>query len=363
MDSSGIRSRGVPLVLAESDGRFYEIYLADDDRSYEDALLVGQRVYRRDLLRGDSSIVFEDGVVPRIARAYARAHPGARPLAPDESELEDPSVQATDEIELLGVHGPFVSFEYHADVELPRAEPWHTARRGVIDLRSGRIKRLRELFADSAANRVAREGKQFYRAAVDSVLVARRNADSVDDERRRRAAAIASQFRFDRNSFSLGALDGQPSVDFAAVGTGPDMAGELLPVAPVPGGHPGWWSKVSARFPIAEGDADRWQRPGSGADYGVLAHYDSTGDSARLALTDRSNHEWPLLSVAAPVFQMYWLDGGAVDSAQRRALQKAFDDALLYDERVRTVRSTQRMRTSVIVPVVLRLRPYTRARS
>src|SRR5690348_11098817 len=52
-----IRARGVPLTLAQYDGRFFEVFIADDDRSYQDALLVGLRVYRRDLLSGDSAVV------------------------------------------------------------------------------------------------------------------------------------------------------------------------------------------------------------------------------------------------------------------------------------------------------------------
>ncbi|HWC44848.1 MAG TPA: hypothetical protein VG868_01935, partial [Casimicrobiaceae bacterium] len=75
-----VRARGAPLILARYDGRFYEIFIADDDRSYADALLVGLRLYRRDLERGDSAVVFEDSIVPRVAREYGRAHPGAHPL-------------------------------------------------------------------------------------------------------------------------------------------------------------------------------------------------------------------------------------------------------------------------------------------
>src|SRR3954462_8798305 len=53
-----IRVRGAPIILAQYDGRFFEVYLADDDRSYHDALFVGLRVYRRDLQQGDSTLVF-----------------------------------------------------------------------------------------------------------------------------------------------------------------------------------------------------------------------------------------------------------------------------------------------------------------
>src|SRR5215471_8789464 len=91
---STVRARGVPITLAQYDGRFVEIYLADDDRSFQDALLVGFRVYRRDLLAGDSTLVFEDSIVPRIAREYASAHPSAHRLAPEEDGHEDPATQA-----------------------------------------------------------------------------------------------------------------------------------------------------------------------------------------------------------------------------------------------------------------------------
>src|SRR5689334_14482050 len=59
-DHGTVRMRGAPLELARVDGRFYELYVEDDDRSFEDAVLVGQRVYRRDLISGDSLLVYED---------------------------------------------------------------------------------------------------------------------------------------------------------------------------------------------------------------------------------------------------------------------------------------------------------------
>lgn len=49
----GIKMRGSPLVLARLDGRFSELYVVDDDRSFEDALFVGQRLFQRDLITGD----------------------------------------------------------------------------------------------------------------------------------------------------------------------------------------------------------------------------------------------------------------------------------------------------------------------
>src|ERR687884_1426439 len=70
-DTTGVRVRGSPILLARYGGQFYEVYVTDDDRSFTDAAFVGQRIYRRDLITGDSTLVFEDSVVPRMARAYA----------------------------------------------------------------------------------------------------------------------------------------------------------------------------------------------------------------------------------------------------------------------------------------------------
>src|SRR5206468_3726919 len=61
-ENGTVSVRGAPLELAHVDGRFYEIYVEDDDRSFEDAVLVGQRVYRRDLISGDSLLVYEDTI-------------------------------------------------------------------------------------------------------------------------------------------------------------------------------------------------------------------------------------------------------------------------------------------------------------
>jgi hypothetical protein len=38
----GLRVRGVPMLLARVDGRFREIYVADDDRSFYNAALVAR---------------------------------------------------------------------------------------------------------------------------------------------------------------------------------------------------------------------------------------------------------------------------------------------------------------------------------
>ena len=112
------RIRRAPLTVANIAGRFYELYVTDDDRSYFDALLIGQRIYLRDLVSGDSLLVFEDGHVSAIARAYAAAHPTERPLDPNEEGSDDPHTVPTSDAELLDVVGPLLSFAHHTDIDI-----------------------------------------------------------------------------------------------------------------------------------------------------------------------------------------------------------------------------------------------------
>jgi len=328
-----VRARGAPLTLARYDGRFYEIFIADDDRSYADALLVGLRLYRRDLERGDSAIVFEDSIVPRVAREYSRAHPGAHPLAPDEDGDEDPPTQALADLQVVDVHGPYLSFEYHVDVTMVGSQPWHATRRGVIDLRSGKPATVADLFPSTVASALIDSGKHELSSAIDSV-----RGDS--RESAQRTVAALSRARFDASSFVLTVPDSEIAVEFDVPQRGSDVPDEVLPLNNLRPSPPNWWADVEHDFPHAEDDLDRWRRP-MPAGYDLLARYDSAAATARLVLVAGAN-EWPLRVVAAPVLHAFWLDRPALDSAQRRALTRAFNEASLYDESTRTVRDTQR---------------------
>jgi hypothetical protein len=326
-----VRARGAPLMLARYDGRFYEIFIADDDRSYADALLVGLRVYRRDLERGDSAVVFEDSIVPRVAREYGRAHPGAHPLAPDEDGDEDPPTQALADLQVVDVHGPYLSFEYHVDVTMAGTQPWHATRRGVIDLRSGKPARVADLFPATVASALIDSGRRELSSAIDSV-----RGDS--RESAQRAVAALSRARFDASSFVLTVPDSEIAVEFDVPQRGSDVPDEVLPLNDLRPSSPSWWAAVAHDFPQAEDDLDRWRAPAP-AGYDLVARYDSAAETARLVLVAGGN-EWPLRIVAAPILHAFWLDRPALDSAQRRALTRAFNEASLYDESTRTVRDT-----------------------
>ena len=331
---STVRARGVPITLARYDGRFSEIYLADDDRSFQDALLVGFRVYRRDLIGGDSTLVFQDTIVPRIAREYASAHPGAHRLAPDEDGNEDPSTQAMADLQVIDVHGPYLSYEYHVDLQNRGAEPWHFTRRGVIDLRSGRSTRVSDLFSSAVATALIDSGKRELRSAIDSLR-------SDTREPAQRAARELSHLQFDERSFVLTVPDSQVAVEFDVPQRGINAPDEVIPLDALRPPQPSWWSSVSHDFAAVGDNLDRWQRFGE-VGYDVVARYDSSAETAHIALTDRVR-EWPVRAVAAPVLHVFWLDRPPLDTATRRALSRAFDEAATYDEATRTVVDHRRL--------------------
>lgn len=317
--------RGVPLVLARYDGKFYELYAADDDFSYDDALLLGEHLYRRDIVNGDSVAIFTDTIVPRLALAYARAHPDERPLESDEEGEANPSTNATAQIDILDVFGPYLSYEYHVDVDTPQSDPWHSTRRGVIDLRSGKPAALGDLFGVDVGRKLAEQGKQTYEATRDSMLRAR----GTHNEEDRAAADALRRLQFDERSFSVADVDGQPAVSFAVPGKGSGAAGRLVELDPLKVDPTPWWSAALPGLATEDTDEkDVW----TGAGYRVIAHYDTSGDLAHIALGDNGRREWPLTTVLGPLRRITWLDRPAVSEADRRALQRAFSAAASYDE-------------------------------
>ena len=222
-----LRLRASPLFLARIGGAFSELYIADDDRSYHDALIVGQRIYRRDLVTGDSVLLREDSTIANIATTWARENPDDVPLALDEETAEEPGTVATTETQLLDVVGPYLSFEYHLDVDINGHKDQHLTRRGVIDVRTGRQVRVEDLAGLEAAQRIYANGVGALNAAIDSIRKAR-------DERAVRARNTIGGFRFDSTSFELLEGDRAPEVAFLVPGRGPTAGGYALPLPATP---------------------------------------------------------------------------------------------------------------------------------
>jgi hypothetical protein len=320
--------RGSPMVLARLEGRFRELYVVDDDRSYENALFVGQRLYQRDLVSGDSLEIFRDTLVPRLADAYARRNPDARRLAPDEDAGEEPSTTATADVSVLGVHGPFLSIEYHADTSGASDDSWHMTRHQVIDLRSGKQVTLADVLGSPEAASVLTRARFNYQETLDSIRKDRRSSAQ-------RAARSLGRFRFDPLSFSLTAPNGTLMIAFSAPGQGSGGEGFTMPIRPIPVAEPPWWAEARAALPTSTREREEhWDR---GA-YVVKAAYDTSASPVRLTLVDSAGKDVPLGGVAAPIHRIYWLDRPPFDKTQRAALTRAFDEAALYDDAARAAR-------------------------
>jgi hypothetical protein len=175
---------------------------------------------------------------------------------------------------------------------------------------------------------VERARRRVMQSTLDSVRLRQ-------DERGERAAAVLSHYRLDPASFALTTLDGAPAVSFALPGEGDGDAGHLLALAPIPIGEPAWWSAAAPSLPVtsADGLRDVWRH----GRYEVVVHYDSIGGGARLALRDSTSREFTLGRVPVPATRIIWLDHPPIDVSARRALDRAFDESLLYDDAARAV--------------------------
>ena len=237
-------------------------------------------------------------------------------------------MSATAELDVLEVFGPYVSYEYRVDLSNAGARGWHSTRRGVLDLRTGKSVSVAELFGDSAATRIIGAGRRSFEAMRDSVLQLR---PSLSANQRRAADALARR-SFDERSFTLSVVAGSPGVGFGVPARGEGASGSVAEIDPVAATGAGWWGAVARGLPTTDdADNDRWQ----GAGYRVIARYDTTGEVAHLSIADSARREWPVGAMLAPLHRIDWLDRLAIGDSTRGALTRAFDEASNYDENTR----------------------------
>ena len=137
------------MILTSADNRFYEVYVGEVTRSYEDAFFTRQPIYSRDLLTGKKNLLFEDTKIAAWEKAYLTVNPKARLLDPEEEASEDVSVAATGEAEILAVAGPYVLFSRRATLEHDDREQSDSSR-SAIDIRSGAAVPINALVRDAA---------------------------------------------------------------------------------------------------------------------------------------------------------------------------------------------------------------------
>jgi hypothetical protein len=157
-DNSGLKIRGSPLILARSGGRYYEIFVSEIDRSFPRALLSGERVFRRELASGDSTIIYDDSAIVRMSVEYHRQHPGAPLLGPNDDPEDDVDVSAVGETDILNVLGPYVAIEHRLSIERPDDHDENDTTRAVIDLRNGKPVALDRMLRDSTVREAVGEG-------------------------------------------------------------------------------------------------------------------------------------------------------------------------------------------------------------
>jgi len=145
----GITARHSPLILTNADNRFYEVYVGEVTRSYEDAIFTREPIYSRDLLTGRSRLIYEDKQISAWEKLYLANNPRARLLDPDENGTDDVTISATGEADILAVAGPYLLFDRRATLEREDFEQSDSAR-AAIDIRSGEAVRLTSLVRDKA---------------------------------------------------------------------------------------------------------------------------------------------------------------------------------------------------------------------
>ncbi|MEP6763298.1 MAG: hypothetical protein ABJB66_03255 [Gemmatimonadaceae bacterium] len=314
--------RTAPILLSLVDNHFYEVFIADDVHDYEDASFVTARAFSRDVMKNDSLLVFSEGRVEREDFAWQRAHPNALSLDPsDDGNRASVATVVSDDIEVVDVHGPWLSFSYRLDVDVDgRKGHDHRKRNGVLDLRSGAMASLHTLFGDDEAARVQTLARKAFADIQDSV-------HRTTDERGEAARQSLKSFIFDTMSFAITDKERHPAVAYHVGGR--DKNGDALSLflPTIETSAPSWWTAISGSIPRWNADSTvlRWTRN----NYDVVARPASDADVLGIVLTFRNSagemHTWPVATVASPVYQLISLDAPAIDSVTRAALVRAFD--------------------------------------
>lgn len=144
----GISARTSPLILTSANNRFYEVYVGEVTRSYDDALFTREPIYSRDLLSGREKLLWEELKVAEWETAYLKGNPNARLLDP-EDDGADINTAASAESDILAVVGPYILYDRRVSFERPNFQQADSSRE-AIDIRSGAQVELSALVRDSS---------------------------------------------------------------------------------------------------------------------------------------------------------------------------------------------------------------------
>lgn len=324
-----------PLLVATLAGRLIEVYVADDAINFDDATFLVGRVFRRDLVSGDSTLVYADSSVLREAMAYVRAHPDAERL-----EEDDPTPNGVRAFESsitpLDVIGGTISLEVHLDRTVGELGT-HDTYRATVDLQTGRRMALADVIAPAAARLSIATAHHNLAAAIAL-------ADRRDGPVGRAASRAISALRFDSLSFSLSRSGDSLAAQFLAhdeqvIDEGRDthrFALEPIQLAP-----PLWWSSARRVLPRLLPDSSVQ------FDVGRIAldvKYDSQ-DVGQVAAHSTGGAR-AVTRMRGPVRRAIAVGDSLIAPAGqwRRALERAFSESGYYSEQVRAASLRSRAR-------------------
>jgi hypothetical protein len=327
--------RRAPLLVAMLDGRLIEIYVAEEPIDFADATFLVTRLFRRDLVSGDSTLVFADSTVLREARAFVSAHPTAERLEDDEPA--SPAARALEaSITPMNVVGHTLGLEVHVDRTIGDLGT-HDTYRATVDLRSGTRLSVADVTADGMAPATMQRARRDLEAAV---LFAGRRSGSVEQA----ASRALSALRFDSLSFTLlrsgDSLAAQFLVhDEQVIDEARDTHRFALEPVTLPA--PAWWN--DARAPLPRLCADSSTRVELGALSLDLA-YDSEEVAQITAQTSWGAR--PVARMRGPVRRVIAVGDSLIQPARqwRRALERAFSESGYYSDQVRAASLRSRAR-------------------
>jgi len=324
-----------PMLVATLAGRLIEIYVAEEPIDFEDATFLVTRVFRRDLVSGDSTLVFADSTVLREAQEYVRAHPGAERL--EEDEPPSPGARALEaSVTPLDVVGPTLGVEVHLDRTVGDLGT-HDTYRATVDLRTGSRLSMAEVMAPGGAPAAIQRAQTAFASAI---LLASRREEPVGKAASRAMAAL----RFDSLSFTLARAGDSLAAQFLVhdeqvIDETRDT--HRFSLEPVPVAPPSWWTGARSALPRRLADST------ARIDLGALSldvAYD-TGDVAVIAARTTTGVR-PVTRIRGPVRRVITVGDSLIQPVGqwRRALERAFSESGYYSDQVRAASLRNRAR-------------------
>lgn len=315
-----------PLLLTTLGRRLIEVYVAEESMNFEEASFLVSRVFRRDLVTGDSSLVFADSSVLRDAMTFVRSHPDAERLEDDEPALATARALESSVTPLV-VIGNTIGIEVHVDRTVGDLGT-HDTYRATIDMLSGRRLALSEVISKQASSAALVSAERNFGAAV--VLAGRRSGPIG-----KAASRALSALRLDSLSFTLTRSGDSLAIRFLAhdeqvIDETRDT--HRFSLEPIPSAAPVWWPVARATLPRLLPDSS------ARFDVGTLSldvRYDST-DMASVA-TRTATGDRPVTRMRGPLRQVIAVGDFLIEprAQWRRALERAFSESGYYSEQVR----------------------------